>query len=218
MWSRLLATWRGYIWPLPEKHVIQGPFWGGSAGCCVFAMVELKKTVVMVGMMGAGKTAVGEALATRLGVPFLDSDAEIERAANRTIAEIFADNGEAFFRQKERQIVARLLRGPCCVLSVGGGAFLSPETRDAIAERGVSIWLRVPVPLLWRRVKANPSRPLLRTEDPRGTLERLAGEREADYRRADLIVDAEPGLGPPGMARVVEAALARQPGVLENCR
>jgi len=148
----------------------------------------LKKTVVMVGMMGAGKSAVGKALATDLGVPFLDSDAEIERAANATIAEIFARDGEAFFRDKEAQVIARLLDGTPCVLSVGGGAFLRAETRARISRDGVSVWLKADIETLWQRVRRKDSRPLLRTADPRRTLAELMQAREPAYAQADLTV------------------------------
>lgn len=162
---------------------------------------------MLVGMMGAGKTAVGTALARRIGVPFLDSDHEIEQAADRSIAEIFARDGEPFFRTKERQVIARLLDGPPCVLSIGGGAFVSAENRRTISAAAVSVWLRVPVSALWQRVRAKPTRPLLQTPDPRGTLERLAAARAPDYAKADIVVDARPGHSAAQMAEVVEQAL-----------
>ncbi|MEL6518900.1 MAG: shikimate kinase, partial [Pseudomonadota bacterium] len=114
---------------------------------------RLNKTVVMVGMMGAGKTAIGQALARKLQVPFLDSDAEIVEAANASIAEIFERYGEAFFREKEAQVIARLLAGPPGVLSTGGGAFLSADNREMISKAGVSVWLKADLDLLWARVK-----------------------------------------------------------------
>ena len=110
---------------------------------------KLKKTVVLVGMMGAGKTAVGKALAVALHVPFLDSDAEIERAANMSIAEIFERDGEAFFRDRETQVIDRLLADECGVLSTGGGAFLAQRNRELISRKGVSVWLKVDLPILW---------------------------------------------------------------------
>ena len=135
--------------------------------------MRLAKTVVMVGMMGAGKTAVGTALARHLGVPFLDSDEEIVRAANRTIAEIFERDGEAFFRARETEVISRLLRGTPCVLSTGGGAFLSAANRQMIHDVGVSVWLRAELDLLWQRVRHKTTRPLLRTATPRETLREL---------------------------------------------
>ena len=154
---------------------------------------RLSKTVVMVGMMGAGKTAIGRALAHALDVPFVDSDAEIEAAAQRTIAEIFERDGEDFFRQRETEVIDRLLSGPPCILSTGGGAFLSPTNRDLIANKGVSVWLDVPLDVLWERVRHKDTRPLLRTENPRATLNALFDARVAHYRRADIQVECGQG-------------------------
>ena len=137
---------------------------------------RLKKTVVMVGMMGAGKTAIGSALARELDVPFRDSDDEIVAASNMTIPEIFARDGEAFFREKEAQVIRRLMSGPPGVLSTGGGAYLAERNRRLIAETGVAVWLRAELDLLWDRVRHKDTRPLLRTGDPYGT---LAGLLEA---------------------------------------
>lgn len=175
---------------------------------------KLKKTVVLVGMMGAGKTAVGQELARGLGVPFLDSDAEIERAANATIAEIFARDGEAFFRRKEAQVIARLLAGRPCVLSVGGGAFLNPQTRALIAEQGVAVWLRASLDLLWSRVRRKDTRPLLRTADPYQTLSDLAAQREPCYAQAGLSVEARAEYSIDTTAALVREALAQRPDVL----
>lgn len=177
---------------------------------------RLKKTVVMVGMMGAGKTAIGTQLARVLGVPFRDSDDEIVRAANMTIAEIFARDGEAFFRQKEGQVIARLLAGAPGVLSTGGGAFLAESNRKAIAERGVSVWLRADLDLLWNRVRHKTTRPLLRTADPYGTLKGLLEARAPVYGLADLIVDSEAGLSVESMTAKVVTALETRPDVLER--
>lgn len=178
--------------------------------------LRLKKTVVMVGMMGAGKTAVGRALAARLGVPFLDSDAEIEAAANMTVPEIFARNGEPFFRAREQQVILRLLQEECCVLSTGGGAFLSEENRRNITKRGVSVWLNADLDLLWNRVRHRDTRPLLRTRDPKATLRTLYEARVPFYRQADLEVTCQPRLSIEAMAgRVVETLLTR-PDVLEQ--
>ena len=150
---------------------------------------SLSKTVVMVGMMGAGKTAIGRALAQALDVPFVDSDAEIETAAQRTIAEIFERDGEDFFRQRETEVIDRLLSGTPCILSTGGGAFLAPANRELIANKGVSVWLDVPLDVLWERVRYKDTRPLLRTENPRATLNALFDARVAHYRRADVHVE-----------------------------
>ncbi|MGR3436417.1 MAG: shikimate kinase [Shimia sp.] len=175
----------------------------------------LRKTVVMVGMMGAGKTAVGRALARRLDVPFADSDEALEDAANMTIPEIFARDGEAFFRDKERQVIARLMEGPPCILSVGGGAFLAPQTRAAIDARGVSVWLEADLEVLWERVRRRDTRPLLRTDDPKATLARLLAERSPIYAEAGLHVTSEAGASIEEMAERVARALATRPDVLE---
>ena len=179
-------------------------------------MVRLKKTVVMVGMMGAGKTAVGTAVARALGVPFLDSDEEIVRAADRSIAEIFERDGEAFFRARETEVLGRLLRDMPCILSTGGGAFLSETNRALVHEAGVSVWLRAELDLLWQRVRHKTTRPLLRTANPRETLRVLNEARLPFYELADLVVDSSPDLSVEGMAQRVIDALATRADVLER--
>jgi len=166
-------------------------------------------------MMGAGKTAVGRVVAERLGVPFLDSDHEIERAANMTVSEIFARDGEPFFRLKEAQVIARLLEDRPCILSTGGGAFLREENRAAITARGASVWLDADLDLLWRRVRARDTRPLLRTADPLATLTALYEARVPVYALADLSVRAAPSLSIEEMAGKVIEALLTRPDVLE---
>lgn len=177
-------------------------------------MVKLHKPVVLVGMMGAGKSAVGRELAQNLGVPFRDSDAEIERAAAMTIPEIFARDGEPFFRDREAQVIARLLEGPPCVLAVGGGAFLRPETRARIAAQGVALWIRADLDLLWSRVKRKENRPLLKTADPYGTLAALMAAREPVYALADLSITARPEATVEATAEQVRDCLATRPDVL----
>lgn len=179
-------------------------------------MQRLKKTVVMVGMMGAGKTAVGTALARLLGVPFLDSDEEITRAADRSIAEIFERDGEAFFRARETEVLAWLLKGAPCVLSTGGGAFLSEVNRQMIHDQGVSVWLRAELELLWQRVRHKTTRPLLRTENPRETLRTIYEARVPVYSLADVVVESLPDLSVDAMAARVAEALAARPDVLER--
>jgi shikimate kinase len=180
-------------------------------------MARLRKTVVLVGMMGAGKSAVGTALARLLAVPFVDSDDEIVRAANMAIAEIFSRDGEPFFRKKEAQVIARLLRGPPCVLSTGGGAFMAERNRAEIGVHGVSVWLRADLDLLWQRVRHKATRPLLRTANPRETLAEILAARAPVYGLADLVVDAEQDLPVEGMARKVLRALAgARPDVVEG--
>jgi len=177
---------------------------------------KLHKTVVLVGMMGAGKTAVGRALATQLGVPFLDSDTEIESAAAMTIAEIFARDGEEFFRDRETEVLNRLLDEERGILSTGGGAFLSQRNRELIARKGVSVWLDVDLPLLWQRVKHKDTRPLLRTSDPYATLAALYGARVPVYALADLSVRAAPEYTISAMADRVIEALRTRADVLEE--
>ncbi|WP_227425985.1 shikimate kinase [Roseibaca sp. Y0-43] len=178
--------------------------------------MKLHKTVVLVGMMGAGKTAIGKHVAQVLGVPFRDSDEEIVTAAQMSIAEIFARDGEAFFRDREAEVIARLLHGTPAILSVGGGAFLRAETRQRIHDDGVSVWLRADLDLLWSRVRTKNTRPLLQNDDPRGTLARLLAERTPYYEQADLVANADPGYSIADMARVVLEQLATRPDVLEG--
>ncbi|WP_299653327.1 shikimate kinase [uncultured Tateyamaria sp.] len=183
----------------------------------VEAGFRLKKTVVMVGMMGAGKTAVGRGLAVRLGVPFLDSDAEIESAANMTVPEIFERDGEPFFRTKETQVISRLLDEERGILSTGGGAFLAEENRANISERGVSVWLNADLALLWQRVRHKDTRPLLRTADPRATLAEIYSARVPLYALADVTVPSMPDLSIDEMVdRVIATLLAERPDVLEK--
>lgn len=176
----------------------------------------VKKTIVMVGMMGAGKTAVGRALAHRLHVPFLDSDAEIVEAANMSIAEIFARDGEAFFRSKETQVIGRLLESERCVLSTGGGAYLSETNRAMISDKGVAVWLNADLDILWSRVRHKDTRPLLRTADPHATLKDLYEKRVPLYARADLEVTAERSFTIDQMADRVVQKLEERKDVLER--
>lgn len=155
---------------------------------------NLTKTIVLVGLMGAGKTAVGRLVAQELGTVFIDSDDEIVKAANMSIAEIFERDGEAFFRQKETQVLDRLLDGQHCVLSTGGGAYMSAENRALITQKGVALWLRADLELLWDRVKHKNTRPLLRVTNPKAKLKELFHERAPIYAKAELAVSAEPHL------------------------
>lgn len=176
----------------------------------------LKKTVVMVGMMGAGKTAVGRVLAQLLNVRFLDSDQEIEAAANMTVPEIFARDGEPFFRARETEVISRLLQDERCVLSTGGGAFLSAENRENISRNGVAVWLDADLELLWSRVRHRDTRPLLRTADPKATLTDLYTKRVPEYSKADLRVPCAPPVTLDQMAQRVTSVLLTRADVLER--
>ncbi|MGH7126643.1 MAG: shikimate kinase, partial [Stellaceae bacterium] len=151
--------------------------------------LHVPRTLVLVGLMGAGKTNIGRRLAQRLGLGFVDADSEIEAAAGETIEEIFERRGEAAFREGERKVIARLLGNPVHVLATGGGAFMDPETRVLIRQRGISIWLRADLDLLHQRVLRRSNRPLLKRGDPREILARLIDERYPLYGEADMIVD-----------------------------
>ena len=168
------------------------------------------RSVVLVGMMGAGKTSVGKRLAAKLGLPFVDADAEIEAGAQLTIAEIFDRFGEAYFRDGERKVIARLLSSGQQVLATGGGAFMNAMTRQNISARGVSIWLKPDVEVLLARVRKKSNRPLLKTDDPERTLRRLLEERSSTYALADITIESRDG--PHDM--VVDMALRRMADAL----
>lgn len=152
----------------------------------------LKKTVVLVGMMGAGKTAVGRAVAAQLDVPFLDSDEQIVKAANMSISEIFERDGESFFRDAEHKVISRLLGDVPSIISTGGGAFLQDRNREIISKRGASVCIAADVELLWSRVKSKDTRPLLKTENPKATLQELYAQRAPVYALADITVQSQP--------------------------
>ena len=147
--------------------------------------------IVLVGLMGVGKSSVGRKLAKKLDLPFIDADDEIEKAAGCSISEIFRLYGEPAFRDGERRVIARILSSGPGVLATGGGAFMDADTRAEIAERGVSIWLRADVEVLYERTRRRDVRPLLQTGDPRATLSRLAGERYPIYAQAELTIDTD---------------------------
>jgi shikimate kinase len=171
--------------------------------------LQPRRSIVLIGLMGAGKTKIGRRLAAKLGLPFFDSDEEIEAAAGETIEEIFANRGEAVFRDGERRVIARLLAGPVHVLATGGGAFMDPATRRVIAARGVSIWLRAGLDVLFARVSRRANRPLLQTPDPRAVLAELIERRYPIYADADITIDS--GEGPP------DATVSRAIAALTRC-
>jgi shikimate kinase len=147
------------------------------------------RSIVLVGMPGCGKSAVGRRLAPRLDIPFVDADEEIEQAAGKPITDIFKEHGEAYFREGERKVIARLLGAGPQVLATGGGAFMQAETRDNIRRNGISVWLRAELPLLLRRVLKKSNRPLL-LDDPEGTMIRLMDTRYPVYATADITVES----------------------------
>jgi shikimate kinase len=163
---------------------------------------------VLVGMMGAGKTTVGRRLAVRLGRHFVDSDEEVERAANMTIPDIFEAHGEADFRAGEARVIARLLRDNGIVLGTGGGAFINPETRDLIKAGSVSVWIKAELELLFHRVARRSNRPLLKTANPRETLKALIEARYPIYAEADVTVESRDVPQDQVAEDIVEALLA----------
>jgi shikimate kinase len=152
--------------------------------------LSLPRTVALVGLMGAGKSAIGKRLALRLGLPFVDADDEIERAAGCSIAEFFEKYGEQEFRAGERRVIARLLDETPHVLSTGGGAYMDPETRALMRAKALTVWLRAELDVLFERVKKRAHRPLLRQGDPREILDRLMQQRYPVYAEADIVVDS----------------------------
>jgi shikimate kinase len=170
----------------------------------VRADFTLPKTVVLVGLMGAGKTNIGRRLAIRLGLPFVDADTEIEAAAGETIEDIFRRHGEPAFRDGERRVIARLLDMPVHVLATGGGAFMDAQTRAKIRERGISVWLRAELDLLLARVGRRGNRPLLKQGDPREVLASLMAVRHPVYGEADLVIDSIDGPPELTLARLVD--------------
>lgn len=168
---------------------------------------RLNRTLVLVGLMGAGKTSVGKRLASLLHAPFADSDHEIESAAQMTIPEIFRLYGEGAFRDLERRVLGRLVTEAPRVLATGGGAFVEPRNREAISGQAVSVWLRADVDTLWERVRDKPGRPLLQDSNPHGVLSALMEKRYPVYALADVIVDSRRGISHDAMARAIIEAI-----------
>lgn len=148
------------------------------------------RSIVLIGLMGAGKTAVGRRLANRLDLPFIDADTEIEVAAGASVSEIFAEHGESYFRQGERKVIARLLEGGPQVLATGGGAYMNAETRANIKARGLSVWLKAELKVLLKRVGRRDSRPLLAAGEPEKVMKKLIEERYPIYEEADVTVES----------------------------
>jgi len=164
------------------------------------------RSIVLVGLMGVGKSTVGQRLARRLGLPFFDGDAEIERAAGCSIPDIFEFHGEAAFRDGERRVMTRLLDGPPAVIATGGGAYINPEIRQCIRDKAaIAVWLRADVETLVRRVRRAENRPLLRGHDPREVLQRLKTERDPVYAEADITVESDENSAEAVVDRIVAA-------------
>ena len=187
-------------------------FAGSSAldGAIVAALG--RRSVVLVGMMGAGKSSIGRRLALRLGIPFVDADVEIEKAAGMSIPDIFASHGEPDFRAGEARVIARLLEGGPQVLATGGGAFMNADTRAAVGAKGISVWLKAEFDVLMRRIKRRHDRPLLKTDDPAATLRELIDVRYPVYGLADLIVQSRE-VPHDKIVDEIAGALARRMGI-----
>jgi shikimate kinase len=166
------------------------------------------RSIVLIGLMGAGKSAVGRRLAATLGLPFSDADQEIEAAAGKTISEIFADHGESFFREGERRVIARLLGQGPQVLATGGGAFMNAEIRERVAQSGISVWLKADIEILLQRVARRDNRPLLRGGDPREIMGRLIEERYPVYASADIVVESRDVPHDVIVNKIIDALLA----------
>jgi shikimate kinase len=174
---------------------------------------HIPKTIALVGLMGAGKSAVGRRLAARMGLPFIDADSAIEEAAGCTIEEIFARHGEPEFRDGERRVIQRLLESePLHVLATGGGAFVNAQTRARLKQQAVTIWLRADLETLLERVAKRSNRPLLKQGDPRAVLEKLIADRYPIYAEADIVVDTAPG----PVEETVDRVLAALTGFLDR--
>lgn len=167
------------------------------------------RSLVLIGLMGAGKSAIGRRLGKRLGLRFVDADKEIEAAAGKTINEIFADHGEAYFRDGERRVIARLLGEGPVVLATGGGAYMNAETRAEIAKRGVSIWLKADLDVLMERVSRRDTRPLLKAGDPREIMRQLMDARYPVYAGADITIESRNVPHEIIVEEIVEAIAAR---------
>jgi len=168
--------------------------------------------IVLVGMMGVGKTTIGRRLAPKLGLPFHDADEEIEHAAGMKVSDLFERHGEEYFRQGEAQVIRRLLEGPPLVLATGGGAVLNKATRQHIKKHALSIWLRAPIPTIVERASRRPTRPLLKTGDPEEIIRNLLEQRSPFYAEADCHIDSIPG----PHSKTVNAIIIIIKGRMEN--
>jgi shikimate kinase len=163
------------------------------------------RTIALVGLMGVGKSTIGRKLAATLDLPFADADQEIEKAAGRSISEIFAEHGEEEFRAGERRVIARLLQGPPHVLATGGGAFMNPQTRALIKEKATSVWLKADLDVLVRRCSRKDTRPLLAGKDARAVLQGLMRERYPVYAEADIVLETDDRPAPAAVESLIRA-------------
>ena len=173
---------------------------------------RLDRPVVLVGLMGVGKSTVGRRLAKRLALPFVDSDSEIEDAAGYSAAEVFERYGEQDFRDGERRLVARLIDGEIRVIATGGGAYVDSRTRELLNERAITVWLDAPVEILAERTARRDTRPLLKNGDPKGTLERLSEERRPSYQEAHIHVKSGDGAHKDVVEAIIQAIEAHLAG------
>jgi shikimate kinase len=177
-----------------------------------------ERAVVLVGMMGAGKSSIGKRLAAWLDLPFVDADAEIETAANATIEDMFERYGEAYFRDGERRVIQRLLDGKPKVLATGGGAYMNPETRAAINAAGVAVWLKADFDVLMSRVRRRANRPLLKTGDPAETMRRLMAERYPVYAQAPIHIESREVAHETVLAEIATALVDHLAGQADSSR
>ena len=190
----------------------------GQVGDDIVAFVRQhlgSRSLVMVGLMGCGKSSIGRRLAARLDLPFVDADDEIEISAGKTIPEIFADHGEEYFRGGERKVIRRLLEGGPRVLATGGGAYMNAETRDNIRRAGIAIWLKAELPVLMRRVLRRDNRPLIKTGNPEEVMRNLMATRYPVYAEADLTVESR-DIQHEIIVNEIVAALAACPVLIEG--
>jgi shikimate kinase len=206
-----MSTNQGSSPATAPEHAAAQPSGSAAADQAILAALG-PRSVVLVGMMGAGKSSIGRRLAERLGIGFADADTEIEVAHRMSIPDIFDTYGEAYFRAGEARVIARLLDSGPQVLATGGGAFMNADTRSAIAAKGVSVWLNADLDVLMRRIKRRHNRPLLKSDDPGETLRRLIGERYPIYAQAEITVQSRDVPHEKIVEEIIAALAARLPG------
>lgn len=196
---------------MKTRAIDPAPPRAGEARACLG-----KRTIVFVGLMGAGKSVIGKMTAAALHIPFVDSDQEIEKVSRMSVADLFSSYGEDEFRALEARVIRRLLRGRPIVLSTGGGAFMQEPVRAHIERRGLSVWLKADLEVLWDRVKRRGHRPLLKTEDPKGALSALLDSRYPVYSQADLIIQSRDVPKETIVEEVIDAIIAAGPDPSAN--